>query len=231
LLDGLDLRREARAKGHYRGKGVKVRLQGTYPDHWSYCPNGNDSGVRPHERSPNLATRPACPPTLQELPQQIHQRLDEIIASACKTRAPRPSSTRETLLGLLQSLGCLFDSALSSRPATPGIDLTTWTQIARLSRLGRGRTADAQDQLRGGHLQRAYLVPRRSVAGVHPLDVLLGLTRDAYQPAGHRLVLPAGRPGSASDRPWARRDVPRFRARPRRSSSGSWAWLGPLMST
>jgi hypothetical protein len=126
---------------------------------------------------------PACPPTLQELPQQIHQRLDEIIAFCLQD--PGPTSFldfEKTLLGLLQSLGCLLIQLfLQARHAR--LDLTTWTQERgyRISDDAAPRTLKTSC----GEVtyQRAYLVPRRGGGpGVHPLDVLLGLTRDAYTP-------------------------------------------------
>jgi hypothetical protein len=44
---------QRRARGAIiRGEGVRVEAQGTYPDHWSSGPQREQSGVRPHERSP-----------------------------------------------------------------------------------------------------------------------------------------------------------------------------------
>ena len=75
----------------------------------------------------NPPTR-VCPPPREELTQQLHQRLDEIIAF-CR-RDPGPASFldfEKTLLGRLRSLGCLLIQLfLLARQAR--LDLTTWTQ-------------------------------------------------------------------------------------------------------
>jgi hypothetical protein len=125
----------------------------------------------------------ACPPDLVPLQQQIHRRLDEIIAYCLHD--PGPASFldfEKTLLLLLQSLGCLLILLfLQARHAR--LDLTTWTQ----TRGDRVSDDDAERALKTScgevTYQRAYLVPRRGGGpGVHPLDVALGLTRDAYSP-------------------------------------------------
>jgi hypothetical protein len=117
------------------------------------------------------------------LPQQLHQRLDEIIAF-CQQDAG-PTSFRDVekiLLERLQSLGCLLIQLfLLARHAR--LDVTTWTQRRgyRVSDDAAPRTLKTSC----GEVtyQRAYLVPRRGGGpGVHPLDIVLGLTRDAYTP-------------------------------------------------
>jgi hypothetical protein len=133
-----------------------------------------------HQVSPPA---PACPPNLDELPRQIHQRLDEIIAFCRHDAGPTSFLDFETtLLGLLRSLGCLLIQ-LFLLARQDRLDLTTWTQT-------RGyRVADdsAERTLKTScgevSYHRAFLVPRRGGgSGVHPLDVELGLTRDAYTP-------------------------------------------------
>ena len=114
--------------------------------------------------------------------QQTHQRLDEIIASCLNDQGPTSFLEFEkTLLGLLQSLGCLLIRLfLQSRHAR--LDLTTWrTRGYRVSDHDAERTLKTSC----GEVAyvRAFLVPRRGGGpGVHPLDVALGLTRDAYSP-------------------------------------------------
>src|SRR3954451_9650018 len=70
----------------------------------------------------------ACPPNLEPLRQQAHQRLDEIIAYCLQD--PGPTSFldfEKTLLSLLRSLGCLLIQLfLQARHAR--LDLTTWPQ-------------------------------------------------------------------------------------------------------
>ena len=124
-----------------------------------------------------------CPPDLEPLQQQIHQRLDEIIAYCLHESGPTSFRDFEkALLSLLQSLGCLLIPLfLKARHAR--LDLTTWTRARgyRVSDDAAKRTLKTSC----GEVtyQRAYLVPRRGGGpGVHPLDVALGLTRDAYSP-------------------------------------------------
>jgi hypothetical protein len=125
----------------------------------------------------------ACPPTPCALRQQAHQRLDELIAYCLSE--PGPPSFLEfesALLGLLRSLGGLLIQ-LFLRARHDGLDTTAWT---------RGRGYRVADPAAGRTLKtscgpvpyvRAFLVPRRGGGpGVHPLDVALGLTRDAYTP-------------------------------------------------
>src|SRR5437588_6661460 len=70
----------------------------------------------------------ACPPDLEALRQQIHQRLDEIIAYCLKDPGPKSFLDFEkSLLLLLQSLGCL-SIQLFLRARHARLDLTTWTR-------------------------------------------------------------------------------------------------------
>src|SRR3954451_19586757 len=124
----------------------------------------------------------ACPPTVDELQTQIHQRLDEIIASCFQDPDPASFLEFETaLLTLLRSLGCLLIQ-LFLRARHDRLDPAVWK--------ARGyRTADpaAERTLKTScgpvTYVRAFLVPRHGGgSGVHPLDVALGLTRDGYSP-------------------------------------------------
>ena len=124
----------------------------------------------------------ACPPTVDELQRQIHQRLDEIIAYCLNDQGPASFLEFETaLLGLLRSLGCLLIQ-LFLQARHDRLDPAAWQ--------ARGyRVADpaAERTLKTScgpvAYVRAFLVPRRGGGpGVHPLDVALGLTRDAYSP-------------------------------------------------
>jgi hypothetical protein len=117
------------------------------------------------------------------LRQQIHQRLDGIIAYCLSETGPASFLEFEAaLLGLLRSLGGLLIQ-LFLRARHDRFDTTAWT---------RGRGYRVADPAAGRTLKtscgpvtyhRAFLVPRRGGGpGVHPLDVELGLTRDAYSP-------------------------------------------------
>ena len=124
----------------------------------------------------------ACPPTVDELQRQTHERLNEIIASCLNEQGPTSFLEFEaTLLGLLQSLGCVLIQ-LFLRARHDRLDPAAWQ--------ARGyRTADpaAGRTLRTScgpvAYVRAFLVPRHGGGpGVHPLDVALGLTRDGFSP-------------------------------------------------
>src|SRR5947209_12869344 len=127
-------------------------------------------------------TAAACPPTTEDLRHRAHERLDEILAYCGNDQGPATSLEFETaLLALLRALGCLLIQ-LFLRARHDRIDPAAW--------LARGyRTADpaAPRTLKTvcGPVTyiRAFLVPRRGGGpGVHPLDVALGLTRDAFTP-------------------------------------------------
>jgi hypothetical protein len=125
----------------------------------------------------------ASPPNVEVVRQQIHQRLDEIIATCLDDPGPASFLDFETmLLGLLRTLGCLLIRLfLQTRHAR--LDLAPWTQ----QRGYRVADPDAERTLKTscGEVRycRAFLVPRRDGGpGVHPLDAALGLTRDAYTP-------------------------------------------------
>jgi hypothetical protein len=124
----------------------------------------------------------ACPPTVEDLRRQAHKRLDEIIAYCEDDRGSAPFFEFETaLLGLLRSLGCLLIQ-LFLRTHHDRLDSAAW----------QARGYRAADPAAGRTLKtscgpvayiRAFLVPREGGGhGVHPLDVALGRTRDAYSP-------------------------------------------------
>jgi hypothetical protein len=114
--------------------------------------------------------------------RQGREQLDAIIASCLKDPGPTSFLDFEAaLLGLLRSLGCLLIQ-LSLRARHDRIDPAAW----------QARGDRAADPAAGRTLKtscgpvtsvRAFLVPRRGGGpGVHPLDVALGLTRDADTP-------------------------------------------------
>ena len=125
----------------------------------------------------------ACPPTRDELQQQIHQRLDEIIAYCLSEPGPTSFLEFETaLLGPLRSLGGLLIQ-LFLRARHDRFDTTVWTRDRgyRVADPAAGRTL--KTSCGPVAYVRAFLVPRRGGGpGVHPLDVALGLSRDAYTP-------------------------------------------------
>ena len=132
------------------------------------------------QNSPRPSTRP---PTVDELRQQLHHQLDGIIGFCLSDPAPTSFLELEkTLWELLRSLGCLLIQ-LVLRGRHDRLDLTPWTK----TRGYRLADSEAQRTLKTScgpvTYHRAFLVPRRGGGpGVHPLDVELGLTRDAYSP-------------------------------------------------
>jgi hypothetical protein len=123
-----------------------------------------------------------CPPSLEELSSQIRHRLDEIIAFCLKDQEPATFLEFEAaLLGLLRSLGCLLIQ-LFLRARHDRLDPSAW----------RARGYRVADPAPGRTLKtscgpvvyiRAFFVLRHGGGpGVHPLDVVLGLTRDGYSP-------------------------------------------------
>ena len=114
---------------------------------------------------------------------QLHHQLDQIIRFCLSDPAPTSFLDFEkTLLALLRSLGCLLIQ-LFLRARHDRLDLTTWTKT-RGYRLSYD-TAPRTLKTTCGPVTyfRSFLVPRRGGGpGVHPLDVELGLTRDAYSP-------------------------------------------------
>jgi hypothetical protein len=115
--------------------------------------------------------------------QQIHQRLDEIIAFCRHDAGPTSFLDFEkTLLSLLQSLGCLLIQLfLQARHAR--LDLTPWTETRGYRIWGKPVERTLKTSCGAVTYVRAYLVPRSGGGpGVHPLDVALGLTRDGYSP-------------------------------------------------
>jgi hypothetical protein len=124
----------------------------------------------------------ACPPTVEDLRCRARARLDEILAYCSNGQGAMSFLDFETaLLGLLRSLGCLLIQ-LFLRASHDRLDPTDW----------RARGYRVADPAAGRILKtscgpvayaRALLVPRHGGGpGVHPLDVALGLTRDAYTP-------------------------------------------------
>jgi hypothetical protein len=132
------------------------------------------------QNSPAPSTRP---PTEDELRQQLHHQLDEIIDFCLSDPAPNSFLELEKALSeLLRSLGCLLIQ-LFVRARHDRLDLTPWTK----TRSYRLADSEAQRTLKTScgpvTYHRAFVVPRRGGSyGVHSLDVELGLTRDAYSP-------------------------------------------------
>jgi hypothetical protein len=130
----------------------------------------------------NPLTRP-CPPALDQLRQQLHQRLNLAI-DACQQDYLQASflDFERALLPHLSALGLLL-MQLFLLVRHHGLDLRACDPH------GRHRVADHYATRRlstsCGELDygRVYLIPRQgSGPGFHPLDAQLGLTRDSFSP-------------------------------------------------
>ncbi|MBV8608483.1 MAG: hypothetical protein JO034_13625 [Singulisphaera sp.] len=131
------------------------------------------------ERNPPAA---ACPPTVEDLRRQAHEQLDGIIAYCANDPGAASFLNFETgLLELLRSLGCLLIQ-LFLRTRHDRLDPAAWQARGyRVADPAAGRTL--KTSCGPVAYVRAFLVPRHGGGpGVHPLDVALGLTRDAYSP-------------------------------------------------
>src|SRR4051812_23070242 len=147
-----------------------------------YVPSGNgQESVPMSDRQGNPPTA-GCPPTVEDLHRQARERLDEIVGYCLKDQGPVSFLEFEAaLLGLLRSLGCLL-MQLFLRARHHRTDPAVWQARGyRVADPTAGRTL--KTSCGPVPYARAFLVPRRGGGpGVHPLDVALGLTRDAYTP-------------------------------------------------
>src|SRR3954447_15220694 len=147
-----------------------------------HLPNGNGQESVPMstwERNPPAVD---CPSTVEDLRHQAHERLDEILAFCSNDQGPASFLQFETaLLGLLRSLGCLLIQ-LFLRARHDRLDPAAWR--ARGYRMA-DPAAERTLKTSCGPVAyvRAFFVPRHGGGpGGPPLDVELGLTRDACTP-------------------------------------------------
>jgi hypothetical protein len=130
----------------------------------------------------NDPSRP-CPPALDELRRQLHQRLDQAI-DACQNDHSQDTffTFEKALLPHLSAVGLLLMQLFL-------LVRHRCLDLAACDPQGRYRVADEYatrnlttscGELRYG---RAYLIPRKAKGpGFHPLDAHLGLTRDSFSP-------------------------------------------------
>src|ERR1051326_4682122 len=124
-----------------------------------------------------------CPPSLDELRRQLHQRLDAAI-DACQNDYQQASflDFEKALLPHLSALGLLL-MQLFLLVRHQCLDLTAADPQGRYRVANDYATRSLKTTC--GELQygRVYLVPRKGGGpGWHPLDALLGLTRDCFSP-------------------------------------------------
>jgi hypothetical protein len=128
--------------------------------------------------SERIASGCDCPDSVEALDRQIHQQVDQIMAYCQSCQTPFSLFEKE-LFARLRLLGCLFVS-LFLLARHQRLDLQAW--------LGGNRLVEARAprQLKTTfgtvRYARAYLARRRGRGGFHPLDAVLGLTRDLFSP-------------------------------------------------
>jgi hypothetical protein len=147
-----------------------------------HVPNGNGPESVPMSAPQSNPPVAACPPTVEDLQSRSHERLDEIIAYCLSDPGAASFLDFETaLLGLLRSLGCVLIQ-LFLRARHDRLDPAAWKARGyRTADPAAGRTL--KTSCGPVAYVRAFLVPRRGGGpGVHPLDIALGLSRDAYTP-------------------------------------------------
>ena len=119
-----------------------------------------------------------CPDSPQALRQQIQGQVDEIIA-CCESCAAAFCEFEKQLFAGIRVLGCrcvgLFLLARHRR-----LDLQAWRPGHRFVDAWVPRPLQTvYGTIRYG---RAYLARRAGGVGYHPLDAVLGLTRDTFSP-------------------------------------------------
>src|SRR5438270_8387691 len=145
-------------------------------------PNGNGPESVPMSACHSNPPGKDCLPTAEDLRCRAHERLDELIAYCSKDQGATSFLDFEAAwLGVLRSLGCLLIQ-LFLRARHDRLDPTAWLARGyRVADPAAGRTL--KTSCGPVAYARAFLVPRHGGGpGVHPLDVALGLTRDAYTP-------------------------------------------------
>lgn len=126
---------------------------------------------------------PDCPQAADQLRNQLHQRLDQIIDNCLHDHAGSSFLVFEAaLLVLLRSLGqLLVQWFLLARHRR--LDPTPWLQGDRYRPAGDYAPRTLETSCGPVTYGRAYLIPKHGPGpGVHPLDAELGLTRDSFSP-------------------------------------------------
>jgi hypothetical protein len=130
----------------------------------------------------NEPARP-CPPSLDQLRRELHQRLDQAI-DACQNDHLGSSflNFEKALLPHLSALGLLL-IRLFLLVRHHHLDPTA-ADPQRRYRVADGYATRTLNTTCGEvQYGRVYLIPRKgSGPGFHPLDALLGLTRDSFSP-------------------------------------------------
>ena len=128
------------------------------------------------------AAAPSCPAKDQRR-QQLHQCLDQIIDACIHDHGQSSFLVFEkALLRLLASLGqLLVQLFLLARQQQ--LDLTPWLKDKRYRIADQAAPRTLKTAWGPVDYARVYLIPRKGKGpGLHPLDIGLGLTRDAFSP-------------------------------------------------
>ncbi len=119
-----------------------------------------------------------CPDSTATLRRQLHQQVDQIIAYCETCEAPFIQFEKQ-LFAQVRVLGCLC-VALFLLARHQRLDLKAWLAGHRLVDAWVPRQLKTvYGTIRYG---RAYLARQGSRGGFHPLDAVLGLTRDTFSP-------------------------------------------------
>jgi hypothetical protein len=124
-----------------------------------------------------------CPPSLDDLRRQLHERLDQAI-DACQNDYHQASffDFEKALLLRLSPLGLLL-MQLFLLVRHRRIDLAACDPEGRYRVADEHATRSLNTSCGELHYARAYLIPRKGGgSGFHPLDAQLGLTRDSFTP-------------------------------------------------
>lgn len=125
-------------------------------------------------------TAPPCP-AIDNLRHQLHSRLDGIIDVCLQQHADSSFLDFETaLMALLASLGRLLIQ-LFLQHRQHHLDLSPWHSLYRCADKNAWRTL--KTVYGAVRYRRVYLTPRLGRGpGIHPLDIVPGLSRDAFSP-------------------------------------------------
>jgi hypothetical protein len=132
---------------------------------------------------PQTTAAPPLCPACDDLRQQLHQRLDQIIAVCVHEHGSSLFLLFEKeLLALLAPLGQLLLQLFLLRRQQL-LDLSPWLQDNRYRISDKNAPRTLKTSYGPVRYGRAYLTPCQGTGpGIHPLDIALGLTRDAFSP-------------------------------------------------
>lgn len=123
-----------------------------------------------------------CPVAVADIEAQTRRQFEEVIAF-CKegSRAATFFAFEQALCKLMAALGRLL-IALFLATRHRELDLQPWLADQRYRLHPDDKERELKTVYGPVRYWRAYVIPRQGGAGFHPLDVVLGLTRDCFSP-------------------------------------------------